>query len=82
MTPGWVKIVVDIGARALPTTIDAGMFVCFMIYSKIRTGHAAAFGNDVLPRDVISRFDVSKRIKQTISRRTSPSQASLQKIFL
>jgi hypothetical protein len=56
--------VVDIGARALPTGIDAGMFVCFMIYPKIRTGNAAAFGNDVLPRDGISRFDVSKQIKQ------------------
>jgi hypothetical protein len=62
--------VVDIGARALPTGIYAGMFICFMIYPKIRTGNAAAFGNDVLPRNGISRLEVSKQTKQEFSRQT------------
>ena len=35
LTRGWVKIVVDNGARALPTFIGRSMFVCFAIHSTI-----------------------------------------------
>jgi hypothetical protein len=35
LTRGWVKIVVDIGLRALRTAIEKSMFVCFAIYSEL-----------------------------------------------
>jgi hypothetical protein len=34
LTRGWVKIVVDIGTRALLTAIAESMFVCFEVYSE------------------------------------------------
>jgi len=34
LTPGWVKIVVDIGPRSLRTAKTRSMFVCFELFSE------------------------------------------------
>jgi hypothetical protein len=68
LTRGWVKIVVDIAARALRACSDERMFVCFVVCLELSGATPRLLVPTYFPREGISHFDVSKRIKQIFSR--------------
>jgi hypothetical protein len=68
LTRGWVKIVVDIAARALRAGSGERMFVCFVVCRELERATPPLLVPTYSPRERISHFGVSKRIKQIFPR--------------
>jgi hypothetical protein len=60
--------VVDIAARALRAGSDERMFVCFVDCPKLERATPPLLVPTYSPREGISHFGVSKRIKQIFAR--------------
>jgi hypothetical protein len=68
LTRGWVKIVVDIGTRALLTSIGERNFVCFAICTEPERAKPPLLVPTYYCVMEFLCFDVSKRIKQIFLR--------------